>query len=186
MLPRLGAMPSGKVRMTTAAVTGVLFALLTLRFGVIPELPAYLLLALLAVQLSRIDLQLHLLPNGLVLMLLAAGFLLLSVPAGIDSEWSAVLRAALGGVTLFFVYLILGLISPGGIGMGDVKLAAPLGVYLGYLGWSELFYGGTLGFVAGGLFTILVLRLSRGKKPSEVAHGPAMLAAALGVMLLHS
>ena len=186
LLPRFGPLPAMAARITTAAITAALFTLLTLRFGISPELPAYLFLVLLGIQLARIDLQLHLLPNPLVLILLLTGLLLLGLPAGIGSEWSALLRAALGGLTLFAVYLILGLISPGGIGMGDVKLAAPLGVYLGYLGWSELFYGGALGFVAGGVFTVFVLRMNRGKRPSEVAHGPAMLAAALGVVLLHS
>ena len=64
---------------------------------------------------------------------------------------------------LFVVYLILAIISPNGIGMGDVKLAAPLGLYLGYLGWGQLFYGGALGFVLGGLATFVLTRM----KPKE-------------------
>ncbi|MBT8158994.1 MULTISPECIES: prepilin peptidase [Arthrobacter] len=183
-LPRLGGLPSPIVRITTAAVTGALFVLLTLRFGFSPTLPAYLLLAALAVQLSRLDVMHHLLPNPLVLALLAAGLGLLTMSAALAPDWSGLLRAAAGAVILFLGYLILGLISPGGIGMGDVKLAAPLGMYLGYLGWSHVFYGGLLGFVVGGVMTVLVLRLKRGIKPSEVAHGPAMFAAAIGVVLL--
>jgi leader peptidase (prepilin peptidase) / N-methyltransferase len=138
----------------------------------------------LGVQLARLDFSLHLLPNMLVLTLLGAGMTLLAAAAVAGAGWQGVLRAALGALILFAVYLILGLISPGGIGMGDVKLAAPLGMYLGYLGWGQLFYGGTLGFVAGGVLTVLLLRLRRANKPSEVAHGPSMLAAALGVILL--
>ncbi|GAB3567972.1 hypothetical protein GCM10027405_29200 [Arthrobacter alkaliphilus] len=183
-LPRLGGLPSPAVRITTAVVTGALFVLLTLRFGFSPELPAYLLLGMMAVQLSRIDVEHHLLPNPLVLLLLAAGFCLLTMSAVLAPDWSALLRAAAGGVILFLGYLILGLISPGGLGMGDVKLSAPLGMYLGYLGWTHLFYGGLLGFVVGGVMTVLMLRLNRGNKPSEVAHGPAMFAAAIGVALL--
>jgi leader peptidase (prepilin peptidase)/N-methyltransferase len=57
-------------------------------------------------------------------------------------------------------------------------------MYLGYLGWTHVFYGGLLGFVVGGVVTVLMLRLKRGTKPSEVAHGPAMFAAAIGVALL--
>ena len=45
--------------------------------------------------------------------------------------------------------------------MGDVKLAAPVGLYLGYLGWSQLFYGGALGFVLGGIFSVVLIRLKR-------------------------
>lgn len=183
-LPRLGGLPSPRIRITTAVVTAALFALLTLRFGFAPVLPAYLLLAVMAVQLSRVDLAHHLLPNPLILLLLAAGLVLLFMSAMLAPDWSALLRAAAGGVILFLGYLILGLISPGGLGMGDVKLAAPLGMYLGYLGWSQVFYGGMLGFVVGGVMTVLMLRVKRGIKPSEAAHGPAMFAAAIGVVLL--
>lgn len=183
-LPRLGGLPSLIIRITTAVATAALFALLTLRFGFSPTLPAYLLLGVLAVQLSRLDVAHHLLPNPLVLLLLVAGLVLLTTSAAFLSDWPGLLRAAAGGVILFLGYLILGLVSPGGIGMGDVKLAAPLGMYLGYLGWSHVFYGGLLGFVVGGVVTVLLLRPKRGIKPSEVAHGPAMFAAAIGVVLL--
>ncbi|WP_028265071.1 prepilin peptidase [Arthrobacter sp. MA-N2] len=183
-LPRLGGLPSRLVRITTAVATAALFILLALRFGSSPTLPAYLLLGVLAVQLSRLDVAHHLLPNPLVLALLSTGFALLTVSAALVHDWPALLRAAVGGAILFLGYLILGLVSPGALGMGDVKLAAPLGMYLGYLGWSHVFYGGLLGFVVGGVMTVLLLLLKRGIKPSEVAHGPAMFAAAIGVVLL--
>ncbi|MFJ4168167.1 prepilin peptidase [Paenarthrobacter sp. NPDC089714] len=182
-LPRLGGLPSLKVRITTAAVTALLFGLLAWRFGFSFELPAYLLLALLGVQLSRIDFTLHLLPNRLVLALLGGGLLLLGVSSVVDPGWPELLRALAGGAILFAGYLILGIISPRSLGMGDVKLAAPLGMYLGYLGWPQVLYGGLLGFVVGGVLTVLMLRLRSAEKPAETAHGPAMVAAALGVVL---
>jgi leader peptidase (prepilin peptidase)/N-methyltransferase len=78
---------------------------------------------------------------------------------------------------LFAAYLILGLVSPGGIGMGDVKLAAPVGLCLGYLGWSQLLYGGLLGFIVNGISTAIIVGGKRRNKAKEVAHGPAMLGA---------
>lgn len=87
----------------------------------------------------------------------------------------------LGAVILFVSYLILGLISPGGIGMGDVKLAAPVGLYLGYLGWSHLLYGGLLGFVLNGVVTVLVLSSKGWNRATEVPHGPSMLGALMAV-----
>jgi leader peptidase (prepilin peptidase)/N-methyltransferase len=95
-----------------------------------------------------------------------------------------VLRAAAGGAILFVIYLILAIISPGGMGMGDVKFAAPIGLYLGYLGWSQLLYGGLLGFILNGVVTVLVLRKNRAVRTSEVPHGPSMLAAVAGIALL--
>ncbi|WP_457974139.1 prepilin peptidase [Arthrobacter sp. D1-17] len=182
-LPRLGGLPSGRTRITTAALTGALCVALALRVGSDWSLPAFLALAVLAVQLARIDLAHHLLPNPLVLALLIAGVALFAMSSTASADWSPLLRAAIGGVILFLVYLILALISPSGIGMGDVKLAAPVGLYLGYLGWSHLFYGGALGFVLGGIFSAVLISLKCAEKSSEVAFGPSMLAATLGVVL---
>jgi leader peptidase (prepilin peptidase)/N-methyltransferase len=55
---------------------------------------------------------------------------------------------------------------------------------LGYLGWSQLFYGGLLGFVAGGIASAVMLRWYRTNKPAEVAYGPSMLAAVVAVSLV--
>lgn len=185
-LPRLGGLPGIRTRITTAVLTTAVCAALAVRFGIDWSLPAFLVLGVLGVQLARIDFAHHLLPNPLVLALLSAGLALLVVSSTATGGWAELLRAASGAATLFVVYLILAIISPNGIGMGDVKLAAPVGLYLGYLGWSQLFYGGALGFVVGGIFSFVLIRLNRAEKTSEVAFGPSMLAAALGLILFTS
>jgi leader peptidase (prepilin peptidase)/N-methyltransferase len=183
LLPRLGRLPALPVRITTAALTFLVCAAFAFRFGINPTLPAFLFLAVLGVQLARIDVSLHLLPNPLVLMLLVGGLLLFLAPGLFNKQADNLVRALLGAVVLFAVYLILGLISPGGIGMGDVKLAAPVGLYLGYLGWSQLLYGGLLGFILNGVATALILSRKGRNKASEVAHGPSMLGALAGASL---
>lgn len=183
-LPELGPGPTPAQRTATSVAAAVLCALLAWRFGASPELPAFMVLAVIGVQLARIDVIHHLLPNRLVLPLLGAGVVLLAVPSIALGGWGQLARALAGAVILFFFYFILALISPTGLGMGDVKLAAPLGLYLGHLGWTQLFYGGALGFVAGGLVSLVLLLKNRGNKPKEVAFGPSMLAAALLTVLL--
>jgi leader peptidase (prepilin peptidase)/N-methyltransferase len=169
--------------MATAAVTAMICCAFALRFHNDPALPAFILLATLGVQLSRIDISLHLLPNPLVLTLLLAGLSLLALPLLAGSPWSDIIRAATGGAVLFVLYLILALISPGAVGFGDVKLAAPLGLYLGYLGWMHLAYGALLGFVLNGLFAVFVVARTRPEQASEVPHGPSMVAAVVVIAL---
>jgi leader peptidase (prepilin peptidase)/N-methyltransferase len=183
-LPRLGGPLTARMRLTTAGATFALSALLAWRFGSSPELAAYILLAVAGVQLARIDILHHLLPNRMVVPLLGAGIVLLGVAAGVSGEAGSLLRGVAGALILFVLYLFLTLTSRNGLGMGDVKLAAPLGLYLGYLGWSHLFYGGALGFVAGGVAPLFLVLKNRGNKPKEVPYGPSMLAASLAIILL--
>lgn len=182
-LPQLGGTPAAWVRITTAVLTGVLSALLAVRFGNTWQLPAFIVLAVLGVQLSRIDIGQKLLPNRIVLTLLVAGAALLATSAALTLAWGDALRALISAAILFVVYLILAIISPKGMGMGDVKLAAPIGLYLGYLGWAQLLYGALFGFVAGGLATVVLLRLKTKETLSEVAFGPSMLAACFCVIM---
>lgn len=184
MLPRVGPLPGMRARVATAAITAALCAAFAFRFGADPALPAFILLVVLGVQLARIDLSLHLLPNPVVLSLFAGGLLYLLAATFGGQPWPDFVRALASAAILFVIYLILALISPAGLGMGDVKLAAPVGLYLGYLGWSQLLYGGLLGFILNGILTALVVARNRKERTSEVAHGPSMIGAAVGVGLL--
>lgn len=183
MLPRVGPLPGRGARFTTAAITATLCAAFALRFGADPGLPAFLLLAVLGIPLARIDVSLHLLPNPLILSLLVGGLLFLLTATFGGEQWPSLVRALAGAGILFLIYLILAIISPASLGMGDVKLAAPIGLYLGYLGWSQLLYGGLLGFVLNGIVTLFVLGRNRAELASEVPHGPSMLASAVGMAL---
>lgn len=185
-LPRLGGLPVLPVTITTAVLTGLLCGALTWRLGMELALPAFLFLAILGVQLSRIDIALHLLPNPLVSILFSGGFFLLLMPGLLNTQFGDLLRAALGALILLAGYLILGLVSPGAIGMGDVKLAAPVGLYLGYLGWSQLLYGGLLCFLLNGVVTLFYLGRIGRKQATEVPHGPSMIAATAAMALFSS
>ncbi|WP_424346455.1 prepilin peptidase [Kocuria sp. CH-021] len=162
-----------------AVATAALFVLVAAFFGLSWELPAYLFFAAVAVVLTVIDLRHHLLPNAVVLPALGIGFVLLALAAMGEGTWGALLRAALGALALFVLYLVLALISPAGLGMGDVKLAAVLGLFLGFQGWGALFVGAVLASVVGMVVGLAVLASRRGGLRSDVPFGPSMLAGAL-------
>jgi leader peptidase (prepilin peptidase)/N-methyltransferase len=64
------------------------------------------------------------------------------------------------------------------MGLGDVKLAGVLGVFLGYLGWGPLAVGAFSAFLLGGLFGIALVITGRARKGSGIPFGPWMLAGA--------
>lgn len=172
------------LRPVLVLLTVLLLALVIYRFGLSWELPAYLFLAVVAVVLSLIDLKYQLLPNAIVLraLIIAAVLLLLAsllslVTTG-EFTWEPLLGALFGAGALFILYLILALISPQGLGMGDVKLAALIGLYLGYLGWDAVLLGAFAGFLVGGLAGVVVLLTGRGGRHTAIPFGPSMLAGA--------
>ena len=83
---------------------------------------------------------------------------------------------ARGAVVLFVVFLVLALISPRSIGMGDVKLAALLGLYLGWLGGARCWCSAPRRASSSRRVLALVLLATRriGLR-GELPFGPAML-----------
>jgi leader peptidase (prepilin peptidase)/N-methyltransferase len=155
--------------------TALLFALAGLRFGLSWELPAFLFLAGTGVLLAVIDVQHRLLPNRVVVPSVGIGAVLLLLAALPGQDWAGLLRAALGAAALFAVFLFLALISPSGLGMGDVKLAGLLGLYLGWIGWGAVAVGAAAGFVVQAVLALVLLAARRIGLRGELPFGPAML-----------
>jgi leader peptidase (prepilin peptidase)/N-methyltransferase len=140
------------------------------------ELPAYLWLAAVGVTLAVIDLDCLRLPDRLTLPSIPVGLALLAIPG----DWSALGRAALGAVAAGAAALLLALVAPsGGLGLGDVKLLAVLGLFLGWLGWGVLVLGVAFGFVLGALVAVGMLASRRAGLRDHLAFGPWLIAGAL-------
>ncbi|WP_104193415.1 A24 family peptidase [Cryobacterium sp. Y82] len=145
-------------------------------------LVAFLYLAAISVALAMIDLDTHTLPNKILLPAYPVAAVLLTAAALVAGEPGRLLTTLIGAGALFGLYLALALISPGGMGLGDVKLAGLLGLYLGYLGWGPLIVGAFGAFLLGGVFGLLLLATRKAKRRSGIPFGPWMLLAAwLGV-----
>lgn len=164
------------------AITGVLFALVTLRIldlDVAPSLPAYLYLVAIGVALAMIDIDHKRLPDKIVLPSYPVLAVLLTIAAAAEGDWWALARAAIGGAALFTMYFVMAFIYPAGMGFGDVKLSGVLGGALGFLSWSTLAVGTFLAFVLGALGGVFVLATGRGTRKSAIPFGPYMIGAAL-------
>lgn len=142
-------------------------------------------LALGCAVLVAVDLACHRLPD--VVMLPTALVLLggLTVAAATAASWPTLGRAALGGLALGTGFLVLALISPRAIGLGDVKLAGVLGVLLGWFGWDALLLGLVATFVLGGVVALLLLATRRASRSTPLAFGPwLVLGAVCGVTMV--
>jgi len=142
-------------------------------------LPAYLVFAAALLALSVIDLEHYLLPNRIVFPLAGAGLVLLGIAAFAEGAGDDFVRAVLGGVVAFVALGVLHLISPRGMGLGDVKLAFVLGLYLGWLGWGEVFLGLFLGFLLGALIGVLLIATRLRSRKDHVPFGPFLAAGTL-------
>lgn len=140
-------------------------------------LPAYLYLGAIGAALTVIDLDVHRLPDLIVLPSYPIAFVLLLVPTVVTGQWGALLRGVLAGLALFVGYLVLALVSPGGggLGLGDVKLAGVLGLLLGWPGWSPAIVSVLAAFVIGGAIALILLLAGRASRSSHVAFGPSMI-----------
>jgi len=137
-------------------------------------------LAACALPLAFIDAAVRRLPDPLTIPAYAGTALLLAT----SGHWPTLLRAALGGLALAGFYLVLLLISPSAMGLGDVKLAASLGTLLAWFGWRTLIAGGAAGFLLGGLAGIAVLASGHATRKQHIPFGPVMIAGAFLVILL--
>ncbi|TFC91456.1 A24 family peptidase [Cryobacterium sp. TMT4-31] len=151
-----------------------------LAFGL--TLIAFLYLAAVSVALAMIDLDTHTLPNRIVLPAYIVGSALLTSAAILSDQSQRLIPAAAGCVVLFSLYLLMALLYPGGMGLGDVKLAGVLGLYLGWLGWDALAVGAFGAFLLGGLFSLVLILTRKANRDSGIPFGPWMLAGAwLGI-----
>lgn len=167
------------------AGTAILFGLaawLMLDRGQGWAIPAFAYLAAIAVALSLIDIDVHRLPDAIVLPSYFASLGLLALaswnPGGI-SDWPALGRAAVGALAMFAIYFLVMLVYPPGMGFGDVKLAGVLGLFLGWVGWGALFVGWFAAFLLGGLYSVPLLVTRRARRRTRIPFGPWMLAGAL-------
>lgn len=131
-----------------------------------------------------IDARTHRLPNRIVLPTLAALLVLTAIDALATGQSRHFIRAVLGMLILGGFYAVLRGISRAGMGGGDVKLAAVIGLVLGWHGWQSLAIGAAAAFVLGALYALVLILLRRADGATRIAFGPWMIAGALlGVVL---
>ncbi|GGG42971.1 hypothetical protein GCM10011374_01700 [Kocuria dechangensis] len=134
--------------------------------------------------LWAVDVREHRLPGRLVRPLYPVCGSLLGAAALVGGEPVRLLWMAWGLVLVGGTYVLLRVLRPAGMGMGDVRLSGLLGMCLGFVSVWHAVLGAVAGFVVGGLVVVVLLALRRVDAGSRVAFGPAMITGALGTLLL--
>ncbi|MCC3277179.1 MULTISPECIES: prepilin peptidase [unclassified Arthrobacter] len=137
----------------------------------------------LAVRLSAADIRTRRLPDALVLPSYPVAGALLAAAALAVGESGRIAGMLLGAAGLGAGFFVLRLLNPSGLGLGDVKLAGLLGLYLGFLGPGHVLAGTMAAFVFGGIWGLGLILSRRGTASSTLPFGPFMLLGAAAAML---
>jgi len=161
-------------------VTGVLFLLITWVTPMGPLLASRLVLVVILITLFGIDLHHQILPNTITLPGIAIGFLfsLAGPPGWIDSLLGILLGA---GILYGIAAAYYAVRREEGLGMGDVKMLAMIGAFLG---WKAVLVTLILSSFSGALVGIGLIAFSRGGMRLALPFGTFLSLGALAAMLV--
>jgi leader peptidase (prepilin peptidase)/N-methyltransferase len=171
-LPTLASLARPRRNALVIVATAALFAGTVLRFRADWAIPAYLVFFVSLVAVTVIDFQRQIIPNRIVYPTIFASVPLLGLAALAGHQWDRFGHALLGASLAWLALLVIHLISPAGMGFGDVRLAFVLGLFLGWLSLGHVVTGlflGVLLICAVGL-VLAVLRLRT--LQDHIAFGP--------------
>jgi leader peptidase (prepilin peptidase)/N-methyltransferase len=88
--------------------------------------------------------------------------------------------AALGGGIGFALFLLIAIVSHGGMGWGDVKLAALIGLATGF---PLVFFAIIMGAILGGIVAVALVIAKKRKRQETIPFGPFLALAAMVTLL---
>jgi leader peptidase (prepilin peptidase)/N-methyltransferase len=132
------------------------------------------------VAISTVDLAVRRLPDSFTL----PGYVVVMVYAAASGT---VWVAAVGSALLAGIHLLAHVMSPGSMGLGDVKLSLPLGALTGLVGADAWLWSLVSASVLTATLGVVIELRKLGRRQSEpvahnspIAHGPSMCLAACG------
>ncbi len=170
--------------------SGVLFFLSYWRFGLSAEFAITAVYCSLFLLIIFIDWEQKLILNRVTYPAAVAALIILAVDSllpepgilrnlGFLPELS-ILSGILGGAIGFFFFLIVFLINPRGMGMGDIKLAGLIGIITGF---PLVIVALLIGIFAGGLVAIVLLVLRIKGRKDAIPYGSFLALGPIAVLL---
>jgi leader peptidase (prepilin peptidase) / N-methyltransferase len=160
------------------AITGFLSLVLFLKYGASLQYAFFMLFGAALIAVAFIDLHHKIIPDVFSLPGIVVGFAFALLPSSPLSWTDSLIGMAGGGGFLLLVAIAFEKITGReGMGMGDVKMLAMIGAWMG---WRPLLFIILLSSLAGSLIGGAVLVLSRQGAKSRIPFGPFL---ALGTLL---
>ncbi|MFF7415694.1 prepilin peptidase [Streptomyces lydicus] len=149
-----------------------------------PELLVWLLLAPFAVAAAATDWEVHRIPDALTLPMAVATLTLLSAAALLPHHEGSALTAAAGALALAATFLLIAVLNPRGLGLGDVKLALTVGAATGWYGWTAVAAAALAAHLLGAIYGVALLVSGRAGRHATIPFAPMMLLGTLFGMVL--
>ncbi len=161
-------------------LSGFLFLLVYYQFGLSLISVCYIIPVSCLIAATFIDLEHGIIPDGIVVFCLAVGFFFNIFI--IDRPFiDGILGMVVGGGTLLAIAaLSLLVIHKEGMGGGDIKLMAAVGLFLG---WRLTILALLLSFYLGGIIGLILVITKRGKPGDSIPFGPFIAAASVITIL---
>lgn len=161
----------------TEAATAGLFVAAAARFEHPYEAMVLALFFAVMLSLALVDAELRIVPNRITYPSLAVFAVLIGVGVAIGEPLNPT-RAAVGFAAYGGALLVVALLS-GGMGMGDVKLAALIGLVLGSLGLAYVVVAAAAAVLGGGVGAVAALAVARMSRKDAIPFGPYLAAGAV-------
>jgi leader peptidase (prepilin peptidase)/N-methyltransferase len=166
-------------------MTALIFVALFIKYGITVPFIAFAFLMTILIAVFFIDLDHRIIPDGLVIAGIIGGLLMLVLNIfspitevyGDYKWWTPVAGFFSGSGFLLLVAIIGGIIykSDDAMGIGDVKLMAPIGLFLG---WKLCLTGLLLAVLFGGITSLLLMITGIKKRKDAIPFGPFIVTGA--------
>jgi len=164
-------------------VSSLLFAFVGYRLGWAYALPAYLVFFSALLVITVVDLRWYLIPNRVIYPALLACTTLLAVAAVGEGDIRRLGSAFVGMAGAWLFFFIVWVAYPKGMGFGDVRLSALIGLMAGWIGFVYVVEAVLLGLVLGATTGVLLLVLRFRGRRDAIPFGPFLAGgAALAVL----
>jgi len=162
--------------------TGLMFAFLWWHYGLTPELGIVSLYFCLLAVILVIDLERGVILNKVVYPAAAIALIIAALTSITDVSTSnpGIVKALIGGGLGLGLMLLVALVSRGGIGWGDVKMAGLVGLITGF---PLVLVSLLLAVVAGGIIATALLLLKLKRRKQAIAFGPFLSVGAMVTLL---